>query len=264
MPRRRVRPAAPTATRATVGPPPGATRASAAPSHPPGPAAGRDPAPIADPARYLPGPKVGPPRKGRWLVTLPVGAAVVALTSAAPVLLVPLLAFVFLPALGTAGDLLLHHTRRTWGMTASWVDRQPPATYAGLRFGRNVLVGTLRALPVLGLLAVLVAAWYPLHDAERLTTAADVFLRVAGAVTALLLVVPALEGSVPFGSGVAVDELPSPGRALGHHPHPDRLGAVDRVHRRRRGRAAADARRHPPHALSCQRRKASTSAASSA
>jgi hypothetical protein len=158
-----------------------------------------------DPAAYLPAPVVGPPRRGRWLVTVPVTAAVVALVSAAPVLFAAVVVLVALPALATTGDLALHRHRRTWGGATTWFQRRSERVAAGPRFLRNVAVSLLRAVPALVVLVVLVACWYPLHDSVRTVGAADWFLRLSGAIAGLLLVVPALRGSAKFATGTAVD-----------------------------------------------------------
>jgi hypothetical protein len=164
--------------------------------------------PVAlDPGAYLPGPTIGPGEPSRWLVSLPIGGAAVALSSAAPVLLTPLLAFGAVPALATAGDLLVHRARSTWGIETSWVDRQGSATAAVARFVRNLAVSAARALPVLAALAVLVAIWYPMHDIHALVRFSDWYLRAVGAAAGLAIVIPALRGSPTFASGVAVDEI---------------------------------------------------------
>jgi hypothetical protein len=140
-------------------------------------------------------------------VSLPVGAAAVALASAAPVLLVPLLVAVAVPALATAGDLLVHRARATWGLQSGWSDRQGAGTAAVARFLRNVVVSVTRSLPVLAGVAVLVAVWYPVHDIDALRGIADWYLRLVGLGAGLLVVVPALKGSATFASGIAVDEV---------------------------------------------------------
>jgi hypothetical protein len=160
-----------------------------------------------DPGAYLPGPTIGPGEPSRWLVSLPIGGAAVALTSAAPVLLTPLLAFGAVPALATAGDLLVHRARSTWGIETGWVDRQGSTTAAVARFLRNLAVSAARALPVLAALAVLVAIWYPMHDIHALVGFSDWYLRAVGAAAGLAIVVPALRGSPTFASGVAIDEI---------------------------------------------------------
>ena len=162
---------------------------------------------VPDAAAYLPGPVVGRPQPSRWLVTLPVGAAAVALTSAAPVLFTPLLVFGAVPALATAGDLLVHRARATWGIQDGWADRQGAGTAGVARFARNLVVSAARSLPVLAALAVLIAVWYPLHDIGPLVGLSDWYLRAVGLGVGLLVVVPALRGSATFASGIAVDEV---------------------------------------------------------
>ena len=162
---------------------------------------------VPDAAAYLPGPVVGRPQPSRWLVTLPVGAAAVALTSAAPVLCTPLLVFGAVPALATAGDLLVHRARATWGIQDGWADRQGAGTAGVARFARNLVVSAARSLPVLAALAVLIAVWYPLHDIGPLVGLSDWYLRAVGLGVGLLVVVPALRGSPTFASGIAVDEV---------------------------------------------------------
>ncbi len=165
------------------------------------------PGPLPDPAAYLHGPVVGPAPRGRWQVTLPLVAAAVALTSAAPVLVTALLVLVALPVLATAGDVARHRRRWSTGMAAGWLDRLSPGAATGPRFVANVVVSVVRAVPALSLLAVLVGCWYPVHDAEGLVAAADWFLRLSGVAVALVLVVPALRGSERFATGTAIDHL---------------------------------------------------------
>ena len=162
---------------------------------------------VPDAAAYLPGPVVGRPQPSRWLVSLPVGAAAVALTSAAPVLFTPLLVFGAVPALATAGDLLVHRARATWGIQDAWADRQGAGTAGVARFARNLVVSAARSRPVLAALAVLIAVWYPLHDIGPLVGLSDWYLRAVGLGVGLLVVVPALRGSATFASGIAVDEV---------------------------------------------------------
>ena len=165
--------APPSVTPPPVAPPPVAPAPAPVPV-----AASWGPPPVAGPAvpdaaAYLPGPVVGRPQPSRWLVTLPVGAAAVALTSAAPVICTPLLVLGAVPALATAGDLLVHRARATWGIQDGWADRQGAGTAGVARFARNLAVSVARSLPVLAALAVLIAVWYPLHDIGPLVGLSD-------------------------------------------------------------------------------------------
>ena len=140
-------------------------------------------------------------------MSLLIGLAAVALAAAAPVLVVPVLVLAGIPGLATAGDLVVHRTRSTWGVQTAWSDRQGPGTAAVARFLRNLVVSAGRTLPVLAGLAVLVAVWYPVHDIGALAPLADWYLRVVGLGAGLLVVVPALRGSATFASGIAVDHI---------------------------------------------------------
>ena len=111
------------------------------------------------------------------------------------------------PALATAGDLLVHRARATWGIQDGWADRQGAGTAGVARFARNLVVSAARSLPVLAALAVLIAVWYPLHDIRPLVGLSDWYLRAVGLGVGLLVVVPALRGSATFASGIAVDEV---------------------------------------------------------
>lgn len=170
------------------------------------------------PDGYRPEPVVGPPRKGRWLITLPVAVAATALTSAAPVLFVLLLVLVGLPALATYGDLNALRDRRARGGGATWMDRRGPMAAALPRFIRNLGFSAVRAVPALALLAVLIGCWYPVHNSARLATAADLFLRLSGVAVALVLLLPSTRGSARFASGLGLDHLHSRLVPAGHRP----------------------------------------------
>ena len=214
-PARRYLVPAPVATRvAPIAPPPAVEPRPAAPALSPVAAALSPVAPAAwgeperpDAASYLPRPVIGPPRKGRWVVSLPLTLALVVLTSAAPVLMTVVSALVILPLLATDGDLALHRHRRTWGGAANWFQRRGELFAAAPRFVRNVVVSFVRALPTLILLGVLVACWYQIHSHARLAQTAMWFLRLSGVAVGLLLVVPAMRGSRRFNTGVAIDAI---------------------------------------------------------
>ncbi|MEJ7583649.1 MAG: protein kinase [Acidimicrobiales bacterium] len=192
----------------------------------PAPSTARPPAPAGEPVPPVqpdawqlqhvrrvpaPGAVVGPPRKGRWMITLPLTTAVVALASAAPVLFVPLLVLLGLPTLATYGDLSVRRA-------ASWAHRRRPGAAPVTRFAANLGLSVLRAVPALCLLAVLVGCWYQVPDRPSLVTASDVFLRLSGVAVGLVLVVPTMRGSSRFATGAGLDGLHHRLVPTGHRP----------------------------------------------
>ncbi|MCU1454038.1 MAG: hypothetical protein JWN46_2184, partial [Acidimicrobiales bacterium] len=160
---------------------------------------------VPAPARPL---AVGPPAAGRWKARVPLVAAAVGLSSAAPVAVTIGLVLIVLPVLATWGDSLLHGARRDAGLGGRWIDRATaPAAMAPPRFVRNVVVSVVRSAPVLAVGAVLIGGWYGLVHLSSPTPVLDLALRAIGAVVALGLVVPAGRGSPRFRTGLAVDHL---------------------------------------------------------
>lgn len=190
------------------------------PARPPTPAAvaptayDAGPAPAYPPAGApvpweWPVPTPAPPRPqpGRWKVTVPLLAAVVALTSAAPVLLTALLVFVLLPVMATAGDVAHHRYRQQAGQAATRFQRAGSGAVVPVRFVRNVPVSVGRALPALGILALMIGIYWLVDSLDVNALAGQVVLRATGAGVALLLCLPAGSGTSRFRTGAALDAL---------------------------------------------------------
>ena len=134
----------------------------------------------------------GPARPGRWLVDVPVLAAVAALASAAPAVIVPVLALLVLPGLATVGDVVVFTRLRRQGARMRWLHRIALPGYVPMRLLRNVAGVAYRAIPAL-LLAAAVLAVALLFEAGGLGRAArELVVRPAGAGVALLLAIPVL------------------------------------------------------------------------
>jgi serine/threonine protein kinase len=151
---------------------------------------------------------VGPHRRGRAKVTVPLGLAAVACASAAPVAVTVVVVLVALPLLATSGDSAAHRLRHQHGVVQGWTERRlSVGALAPWRFARNMGVSLLRALPMLAVGAALLGSWYALARTSvdhRLVHAA---LRAIGAVVVGVIVVGARAGSARFRSGLGLDSL---------------------------------------------------------
>ncbi|CAN5827868.1 hypothetical protein BH24ACT3_BH24ACT3_00640 [soil metagenome] len=207
-----------TATRADVlagptahRPPPSvAPIPSAAQAYAPGPAyapaPGYQPAAGYQPGGYAPPPHASypPPLPGRWRLTLPVGVAAAALGSAAPVVMAVLLVVVALPALATAGDVLLAR-RRGPLVGGRWYHGAGLPVVVPVRVLRNLLWSVLRALPALGLGVVLVAVAVAVDQVSDAFVAREALLRIAGAVTVVLIGRPVVRHRAGSRAAVVTD-----------------------------------------------------------
>ncbi len=171
--------------------------------------------PSSAPERIVGGPAaprvpgvVGPHRPGRRKLLLPLTAVALATASAAPVLVMTVLVVVVLPLIATLGDSLAHRLRAEHGVAGRWAERRmAPGPLAPARFVRNVVVSIVRATPMIGVGAVLLAGWYGL---DRLTDAGEVLdltLRAIGLLVVGVTVATARDGSGRFRTGLGLDHL---------------------------------------------------------
>jgi hypothetical protein len=188
---------------------------AAAPSRPstmpyaPMPPAARQPAPVgtlAPPVRPEP-PVVGPLPRGRGLVTVPVGVAVASLASAAPVVVIPLLVLVALPALATVGDVVVHRYRSDIGADVKAWHRVDARAAAPAFFLRNVLTSILRAIPALLLGAVAIGVAALIGSPDPGSGWRDLVIRLGGVGAVLCLLVPARHGGRAFRSGTGINRV---------------------------------------------------------
>ena len=196
-----------------VGPPPGRDGARTAVARPP--VDQFVPPRPAAPERIVGGPAaprvpgaVGPHRPGRRKLLLPFTVVALAAASAAPVLITAVLVLLALSLVATLGDSLAHRLRAEHGVASGWAERRmAPGALAPVRLLRNVVVSTLRAAPMVGIGAVLLAAWYGL---DRLTDAGalvDLALRVIGLLVVGVILATARTGSGRFRTGLGLDDL---------------------------------------------------------
>lgn len=151
---------------------------------------------------------VGPHRAGRHKLLFPLTAVALATASAAPVLVTTVLVFVVLPLIATLGDSQAHRLRTEHGVSAGWAERRmAPGALATPRFVRNAMVSTLRATPMIGVGAVLLAAWYGLDRITEVATVVDLALRAIGLLVVGIILVTARDGSGRFRTGLGLDDL---------------------------------------------------------
>jgi hypothetical protein len=188
---------------------------AAAPSRPsttpyvPMPPVPRQPAPVgtlAPPVRPEP-PVVGPLPRGRGLVTVPVGVAVASLASAAPVVVIPLLVLVVLPALATVGDVVVHRYRSEIGADVKAWHRVDARAAAPAFFLRNVLTSILRAIPALLLGAVAIGVAALIGSPDPGSGWRDLVIRLGGVGAVLCLLVPARHGGRAFRTGTGINRV---------------------------------------------------------
>ena len=193
----------------------GAAPVPAAPARPstvayaPVPPVPRQPAPVgilAPPPRPEP-PVVGPLPRGRGLVTVPVGVAVASLASATPVVVIPLLVLVALPALATVGDIVVHHYRSDIGADVKAWHRVDARAAAPAFFLRNVLTSILRAIPALLLGAVAIGVAALIGSPEPGSGWRDLVIRLGGVGAVLCLLLPARHGGRAFRSGTGINRV---------------------------------------------------------
>jgi hypothetical protein len=170
----------------------------------PAPPGGPSPHPYADQRPLV----VGPHRPGRRKLVVPLFLVALATASAAPVLVTALVVFVALPALATLGDSVAHRLRAEHGVASGWAERRlAPGALAPARFVRNVVSSALRATPMIGVGAILLAGWYALDRLDVPQSLLDLTLRGIGVLVVGVTVVTQRDGSARFRTGLGLDEL---------------------------------------------------------
>jgi hypothetical protein len=156
----------------------------------------------------LPDPPRPEPRPMRpRLVTLPFAVFAVAAGSAAPLIVIGLMVLVILPVLATLGDDVARRQRAERGFGDGRAERLPSGVVVPSRFVRNVVASVLRTSPIVGLSAVLLAAWYALAQTSLPQGLLDVSLRLVGGGAVAMLLLSAREGSPRFRSGLGIDRV---------------------------------------------------------
>lgn len=149
------------------------------------PLAGRAPDRLAGPA--------GGPLRGRAWVTIPLGVAGTALASAQPATVTLVIGLVVAPLLATVGDHL-HRPDRHPGWAVGW-------------WARNLLIGLVRSLAPLALLAFGLLLWYGTEAFDALAAAAPWVLRATGVAAGGLMCLSVGRGGTGFRSPLALDAL---------------------------------------------------------
>lgn len=167
------------------------------------------PRPPADHDRRSLGPSVmGPHRLGRRKLLVPLTAVALAVASAAPVLATAVVVLVALPWIATVGDSVAHRLRSEHGVSAGWAEqRMAPGALAPARFVRNAFMSLLRAIPMIGVGAVLLAVWYVLERVDAPGAALDAYLRVTGVLVVGTIVMLGRDGGHRFRTALGLDEL---------------------------------------------------------
>jgi serine/threonine-protein kinase len=151
---------------------------------------------------------IGPHPPGRRKLTVPLLAVALATASAAPVLVTALVVLVVLPLVATIGDSAAHRLRTRHGVAGGWAERRlAPGALAPARFVRNVAASVLRASPMIGIGAVLLAGWYGLEGLDAPALLLNGTLRGIGIVVVGVVVATARDGSSRFRSGLGIDAL---------------------------------------------------------
>jgi hypothetical protein len=161
---------------------------------------------LAPPVRPEP-PVVGTLPRGRGLVTVPVGVAVASLASATPVVVIPLLVLVALPALATVGDIVVHRYRSDVGADVKAWHRVDARAAAPAFFLRDVLTSILRAIPALLLGAVAIGVAALIGSPEPGSGWRDLVIRLGGVGAVLCLLLPARHGGRAFRSGTGINRV---------------------------------------------------------
>jgi hypothetical protein len=151
---------------------------------------------------------VGPHRPGRRKLLVPLAGIAVAVGAAAPVLGTAVVVLLALPLLATIGDSVAHRLRAEHGVASGWAEqRLAPGALAPARFLRNALVSLVRATPMIGVGAVLLAGWYGLDNLAEGSPVVDWALRAIGALVVGVIVGTARDGSGRFRTGLGLDHL---------------------------------------------------------
>ena len=149
-----------------------------------------------------------PATAGRAKVTVPLALLAVAAGSAAPLVVMGLVVLVALPALATLGDAVAQRHRAALGFSGGTAERRLPGAVLGpLRFVRNVGVSVVRCSPIIGVSAVLLAAWYALSHTALSTNVLDLLLRAVGGGAVAAVLLTSRSGSSRFRCGLGLDEL---------------------------------------------------------
>jgi serine/threonine protein kinase len=132
------------------------------------------------------------PAGRRWL-TVPLGAAAIALASAQPAGIVALLGLGVAPLLATAGDVVMQP------------DRNP--LWWPLWWARNVALGLIRSLGALVVMAIGLCLWFGTDAFEGLSSASPYVLRATGLLAGGILALSIGRGGPGFRSHLALDAL---------------------------------------------------------
>jgi hypothetical protein len=138
---------------------------------------------------------------------VPVAVAVASLASSTPVVVVPLLVLVGLPALATVGDIVVHRYRSDIGADVKAWHRVDARAAAPAFFLRNVLTSIMRAIPALLLGAVAVGVAALVGSPEPSSGWRDLVIRLGGIGAVLCLLLPARNGGRGFRSGTGINHL---------------------------------------------------------
>ena len=159
----------------------------------PGVPGGSPLAPLVGPTPdRMAGPTGGPPRGRAW-VTLPLGLAGTALASAQPATVTLVIGLVVAPVLATVGDHLQRPDRHP-GWAVGW-------------WARNLLIGLVRALAPLVLLAFGLLLWYGTEAFDGLAAAGPWVLRATGVAAGGVMCLSVGQGGTGFRSHLALDAL---------------------------------------------------------
>jgi len=151
---------------------------------------------------------VGPRPTGRGKVTVPLAVLALATATAAPVVVTAVVVVVALPLLATAGDSVAHCVRSGHGVGRGWAEsRYSAGALAPARFGRNLVMSLLRALPMLTVGGALLASWYALSRTSVSQVIVDLVLRGIGVLVMGGLVATARHGSAWFRTGLGLDAV---------------------------------------------------------
>jgi hypothetical protein len=145
-------------------------------------------------------PVVGPGASWRGWVTVPLVAAIVALASAAPLIVSAIVAVLLLPAAATVGDVEVHRYRQSIGAERRGWHRAATSTVVPLLALRNLGVSLVRAVPAVAIGAIGVVAEHAIAGSAIRGVWRDWSIRLCGVAMALVLLIPARHGGRTFRS----------------------------------------------------------------